>query len=118
MTKLKTKIISSLTIAVMLSSSGSLAFADDNINTIKDTSGTGSISEIINKYEDYLKNTKDNKRFDKLLKEKSLIQTRNISDDLKNEIINNTIYKAKKQRLDGDSELSKIKDKKVKDRAL
>lgn len=119
MTKLKTKILSSLTIAVMLSSSWSFAFADDNnSDTIKDVSWTGSIGQILWKYEDDLKSSKDTTRLSRLFWEKSKIWTRWISDTLKADILTNTIYRAKKQRLDGDSELSKITDTSIKSLAF
>jgi hypothetical protein len=116
MTTLKTKILSSLTIAVMLSSSWSFAFADNNSNsdTIKDVSGTGTIGQILWKYEDDLKSDKDITRLSRLFWEKSKIWTRWISDILKADILTNTIYRAKKQRLDGDSELAKITNNSIK----
>lgn len=118
MKKVKIKIIASLTLATMIFSSSAFADLEVASTTVKDVSGTWIVWDIINKYEDYLKNTKDWTRLEKLLKEKDKLRDKNISDDLKNEIINNTIYKAKKQRIDNDSELNKISDKKIKDRAL
>lgn len=118
MKKVKTKIIASLTLATMIFSSSAFADLEVAATSVKDVSGTGSVWDIINKYEDYLKNTKDWTRLEKLLKEKDWLRNRNISDDLKNEIINNAVFKANKRWLDSDSELNKISDKWLKDRAL
>lgn len=124
MNKIKTKIIAYITlISIILMPT--YVFADNTIDilwtsseTIKDVSWTWSIWEIINKYEDYLKNTKDWTRLKKLLKERDRLKSRNVSDDLKNEIINNAIFNASKRWLDSDNELSKINDKWLKERAL
>jgi len=124
MNKIKTKIIAYITlISIILMPT--YVFADNTIDvlwtsseTIKDVSWTWSIWDIINKYEDYLKNTKDWTRLKKLLKERDWLKNKNISDDLKNEIINNAIFKANKRWLDRDIELNKINDKWLKERAL